>query len=64
MGFSRQEYWSGLLFPSLEDLSDPGIEHASLAAPELQEDSLSLSHQGSPGAWFNNSGTIINVWCN
>ena len=26
MGFSRQEYWSGLLFPSPGDLSDPGIE--------------------------------------
>ena len=26
MGFSRQEYWSGLLFPSLRDLPDPGIE--------------------------------------
>ena len=26
MGFSRQEYWSGLPFPPLEDLSDPGIK--------------------------------------
>ena len=26
MGFPRQEYWSGLPFPSLEDLPDPGIE--------------------------------------
>ena len=26
MGFSRQEYWSGLPFPSPGDLSDPGIE--------------------------------------
>ena len=26
MGFPRQEYWSGLLFPSLGDLIDPGIE--------------------------------------
>ena len=30
MGFSRQEYWSGLLCPPLEDLSDPGIESTSL----------------------------------
>ena len=44
MGFSRQEYWSGLLFPPPGDLPDPGIEPASLA---LQADSLSLSHQGS-----------------
>ena len=26
MGFPRQEYWNGLLFPSPEDLPDPGIE--------------------------------------
>ena len=29
MGFSRQEYWSGLPFPSLGDLPDPGIEPGS-----------------------------------
>ena len=33
MGFSRQEYWSGLTFPSSEGLPDPGIEPASLASP-------------------------------
>ena len=31
MGFSRQEYWNGVPFPSPEDLSDPGIEPGSLA---------------------------------
>ena len=31
MGFSRQEYWSGLPFPSLEDLPNPGIETGSSA---------------------------------
>ena len=31
MGFSRQEYWSGLPFPSPGDLSDPGIEPGSPA---------------------------------
>ena len=31
MGFSRQEYWSGLPFPSLRDLPDPGIEPRSPA---------------------------------
>ena len=31
MGFSRQEYWSGLPFPSPKDLSDPGIEPRSPA---------------------------------
>ena len=29
MGFSRQEYWSGLPFLSPEDLPNPGIEHGS-----------------------------------
>ena len=31
MGFPRQEYWSGLPFPSLEDLPDPGIQPSSPA---------------------------------
>ena len=31
MGFSRQEYWSGLPFPSLGDLPDPRIKLVSLA---------------------------------
>ena len=35
--FSRQEYWSGLPFPSAGDLPDPGIEPRS---PGLQADSL------------------------
>ena len=35
MGFSRQEYWSGLLFPPLEGLPNPGIEPLSLMPPEL-----------------------------
>ena len=37
MGFSRQEHWSGLSFPSLGDLPDPGIKPRS---PALQADSL------------------------
>ena len=37
MEFFRQEYWSGLLFPSPGDLPDPGIEPRS---PALQVDSL------------------------
>ena len=35
MGFSRQEYWSGLLFPLPGDLPDPGIEPMSLMSPAL-----------------------------
>ena len=37
MGFSPQEYWRGLPFPSPGDLPDPGIEPGS---PALQADSL------------------------
>ena len=50
MGFSRQEYWSGLPFPSPGDLSHPGIEPRS---PALQADTLpskppgKLRYQGS-----------------
>ena len=35
MGFSRQEYWNGLPFPSPGDLPNPGIEHVSLKSPVL-----------------------------
>ena len=45
MGFSGQEYWSGLPFPSPGALPDPGIEPVSSA---WQVDSLPLCHLGSP----------------
>ena len=45
MGFSRQDYWSGLPFPSPEDLPDPGIEPWS---PALQADSLPFELLRSP----------------
>ena len=45
MGFPRQEYWSGLPFPSLRDLPNPRIE---LASPAWKADSLPLSPLGSP----------------
>ena len=45
MEFSRQEYWSGLPFPSPGDLPDPGIEPGSLA---LQADSLLSEPPGKP----------------
>ena len=35
MGFSRQEYWSGLPYPLPGDLSDPGIEFSSFKSPAL-----------------------------
>ena len=43
MGLSRQDYWSGLPFPSLGDLPNPGIEPRS---PALQADSLLPEPQG------------------
>ena len=47
-GFPRQEYWSGLPFPSPGDLLDPGIESmAPATSPALQVDSWPLSHRGS-----------------
>ena len=55
MGFSRQEHWSGLLFPSPEDLPNPGIEPRS---PALQADSL-LSEL--PGKAKRKEGSIISV---
>ena len=44
MGFSRQEYWGELPFPSPGDLPDPGIESMS---PALQADSLPSEPPGS-----------------
>ena len=44
IGFSRQEYWSGLLFPSPEDLPDPRIEPRS---PALEADTLTTEPPGS-----------------
>ena len=45
MGFSRQEYWSGVPLPSPGDLPDAGIEPGS---PALQADSLPSEPPGSP----------------
>ena len=43
LGFSRQEYWSGLPFPFPGDLPDPGIKPRS---PALQADSLPTELRG------------------
>ena len=48
--FSRQEYWSGLPFPSSGDLPNPGTEPR---CPALLADALHLSHQGSPESFLN-----------
>jgi len=53
MGFSRQEYWSGLPFPSPGDLPDPGIE------PSLQADALTSEPPGKP---TDHQKTQITLW--
>ena len=54
VGFSRQEYWSGLPFPSPGDLPDPGIEPRSSA---LRADALTSEPPGSPILCL-----ILNTW--
>ena len=49
MGFSRQEYCSGLPFPSPGDLPDPGIEPRS---PALQADALTSEPPGKPNTFI------------
>ena len=51
VGFSRQEYWSGLPFPSPGDLPDPGIEPRFR---HCRQTFYPLSHQGSPTAFIYN----------
>ena len=65
MGFSRQEYWNGLPFPSPGDLPDPGIEPWF---PALQADSLPTELQGNPEKecsrrekGMNSIGSVIRV---
>ena len=59
MGFSRQEYWSGLPFPSPEDLPDPGIEPGS---PTLQADTLTSELPGKPSQGeINLKATSLNI---
>ena len=48
MGFSRQEYWSGLLFPSSGNLPDPGIKPTSFASPALAGGVFPLVPHGKP----------------
>ena len=48
MGFSRQEYWNGLPFPSPGDLPNPGIEPASPASPALADIFFTAESRGKP----------------
>ena len=48
MGFSREEYWSGLPFPPPGDLPDPGIELASPVFPTLAGGFFTTEPPGKP----------------
>ena len=48
MGFSRQEYWHGLPFPSPGDLPHAGIERVSLASPALAGRFFTTASPGKP----------------
>ena len=56
MGFSKQEYWSGLSFPSPRDLPDSGIEPGS---PALQAGSLLSEPLGKPNSFLR----IVKIGC-
>ena len=56
MGFSRQEYWSGLPFPSPGDLPDPGIEPGS---PTLEAEALTSEPPGKPYLNTNKSDVLV-----
>jgi len=58
MGFSRQEYWSGLPFPSPGDLPDPGIEPRS---PALQANSLPIELPGNQFLRTNKQTTMVSA---
>ena len=51
LGFSRQEYWSGLPCPPLEDLPDPGIKRILLHLLHCSQILYPLSHLGSPNLY-------------
>ena len=52
MGFSKQEYWRGLPFPSPGDLPDPGIESMSLASLALAGGFFTTAAPGKPSSIF------------
>ena len=58
MGFSRQEYWSGLPFPSPGDLPDPGIAPRS---PTLEADTLTSEPPGKPKSNYKSEVSLCNM---
>ena len=63
MGFSRQEYWSALPFPSPGDLPDPEIKPVSPVSPARQADSLPLVPSGKPLVHDKHTLNICGVYC-
>ena len=60
MGFSRQEYWRGLPFPSPGDLPNPGFK---LRSPTLQADALTSEprDEGSPRITWRDTNAMIRM---
>ena len=59
MGFSRQECWSGLPFPSPGDLPDPGNEPGS---PALQADALPSEPPGKPDTVLDAKTNLLDIF--
>ena len=60
MEFSRQEYWSGLPFPTPKDLPDPGIKPTSPGSPVLQVTSLPLGKIAAAAKSLQSCATLCN----
>ena len=61
MEFSRQEYWSGLPFPSAADLPHPGIQPISPVSSALQADSLPTEPSEKPSCYIGCHANIQSV---
>ena len=62
MGFSRQEYWSGLPCPPPEDLPDPGMEPASPVSSVVKVGSLPTEPPGKPTREHQLPGCTLPFW--
>ena len=64
MGFFRQEYWSGLPFPTPGDLPDPGIQTVSLASPALAGGFFTSDANAGDTDSIPSLGRSHMLWCN
>ena len=62
MEFSRQEYWSGLPFPSPEDLPNPG-HSSTLLAPGTSFMEGNVSMDWGVGGWFQDDSNALQLLC-